>query len=155
MAAVTTLDQAIDDILTALQTALAGELGETRRLADVETIVIGERSRPRPDLPALWVFGDIAVANHITAGIAETWELPVTLVSIVQSDEPESAYRQAASIAARARSVVLKDRRLGLDFVNDVVSTRFEPSRETSIDNRTIYSAAATVTVRFRIHEGT
>lgn len=153
MVQVITLDAAIDAILDALKGRLEAATADAQRLADVKTVVIGERSRPRPEMPALWVFGSPATNTHVSAGLRETWELPVDLVSVVQGDDPEAAYRLAASVAARARTVALVDRRLDLEYVNDIVSTRFEPSRRFEVDNRTLYSAAATITVRFATYE--
>lgn len=159
MAKTVYLHEAIDEILDALKGQLEAATvtpvppAEAGLLADVATVVIGERSRPRPQMPALWVFGGVAVNTHVTAGLRETWELPVDLVAVVQGDDPEAAYRLATSVAARARTIALEDRRLDLAYVNDIVSTRFESSRQFNVDNRTIYSAAATVTVRFSVYE--
>ena len=160
MPTVVRLDSAIDAILDALKTRLEAATitpeppDEPGLLADVASVVIGNRSRPRPRMPALWVFGGEAFNQHNTAAIQETWELPIILVSVVQADQPEDGYRLATSVAARARSVALKDdRRLGLPYVSDINSTAFDPSSQHEIDNRTLYSAAATVTARFQIFE--
>lgn len=148
------LDEALDAVLDAIKDLLTDAIAEDHLLEGVESIVIGERSRPRPDMPAIWVLAGLAQNQHTTAGLRETWLLPIDLVSVVQGDEPEDARRLAGRLAARARTVVMSSsRRLGLEYVNDIVSTSFEPASEHEIDNRTIYSAAATVTARITIHE--
>lgn len=147
-----TLPDAIDGILNALQsTAQAGR--QAGKLPGLRSIVLGDRARPRPDLPSLWIFTGPALNDHTTHGLAETWRMPVHLVVLVNEDLPEDGYRLAADLAARARKLILEDRRLGLDYVADVVSTRFEPSREQQLDHLTIYASAATVTVRFSVFE--
>lgn len=148
------LDEAIDAVLDAIKGLLTTAQSTGELLEDVESIVIGERSRPRPDLPAIWVLSGVAQNQHTTAGLRETWLLPIDLVSVVQGDEPEDARRLAGRLAARARTVVMSNsRRLGLAYVNDIVSTSFDAASEHEIDNQTIYSAVAIVTARITIHE--
>jgi hypothetical protein len=79
--------------------------------------------------------------------------MPVRIAALVSNDDPEQGGRDCVRLAARARAQVLGDRRLGLAYVNDVKSTRFEAAARTSERNRNLHWADATVTVRFRIRE--
>lgn len=148
------LHDAIDQILTAISNRLEAAQATDKPLEDAATVVVGDRTRTGFEMPLIWVLPEEAliIERHT---LVETWEMPVSLASVVQSDDPEAAYRLAGSLAANARSVVAygSDRRLGLAFVADVQSARFLPTRETAIDNRRTFSAAATVTVRFHVFE--
>lgn len=149
-----TLPQAIEEIADAVEALLLAQIAPAGMLEDVATIVLGERTRARPELPAVYAYLSTAAVAQANLALREAWQLPLTLVTLVQEDEPETGWRKAMDYTAKARSVVLENRRLGLAYVNDIVSTSFEPAYQTQVDNRTIYGAAATVTVRFTVFEG-
>lgn len=136
--------------------AVAGRIRDAQEaeLADLGSLIIGERARTGFTLPSLWIMAE-AATNVERHTLQETWEMPVSLVAIVAGDDPESASRLAVDFAARARSAVVYggDRRMGLKFVHDVQSTSFDPARRSALNNRALYSAAATVTVRFAVFE--
>lgn len=148
------LHEALGEILDAVVETLKGANVKGGLLEEVETIVRGDRARPRPSLPGLFVYADVARNEHAHRALHETWALPVIIVATVKNDDdPEEGYREATALAARARSVAItKGRRLGLDFVQDVASTQFEASgpwmREGSL-----FLSAATIEVRFTILE--
>lgn len=150
------LHDAIDQILDAIKARLEAAQPDGEALEAVTTILVGDRARTGFEMPLIWVLPEEALIIERHA-LVETWEMPVSLASVVQSDDPEVAYRLAGSLAVNARSAVAygSDRRLGLTFVADVQSARFLPTRETAIDNRRTFSAAATVTVRFHVFEQT
>lgn len=154
MATIITLPQAVNGILTASEAMLNAEAIEAGALEGIAAVVLGERSRGRPDLPCLYIFAASANVQPTRMALREEWTMPLTVVCLVQLDEPEEGYLQSMDYASRARSVLLADRKLGLEYVNDVVSASFEPAYQTSVDNRTIYGAAATVNVRFTVYEG-
>lgn len=147
------LDEALEDIIDAVVDVLQKEVKEEGDLEGVETIVRGDRTRPAPRPPTIWVRCLDAIPNHERRSYAEMWALDVLLIAVVKSDDPEEGYRKATALAARARSVVLKDRSLGLrGFVQDVRSGRFEPSGP-DLQNDTLIAASAVVQVHFTILE--
>ena len=83
----------------------------------------------------------------------ETWVLPLVIVAVVKDDEPEDGYKNATALAAKARSVILEDRRLNkLNFVQDLYSDRFEASAPWLREGQVFYSLAI-VNVVFTILE--
>lgn len=148
------LDEAFEAIVDAITNMLITATGAGGLLADVSAVVRGDRARPRPATPSLWVFAEAANPVHQPTTIQESWTLPVVLAAIVKSEDPEEGYRLASSIAARARSVVLTDRTLGLrHVVQDTRSGRFEPGGPWHQEGN-LYSAVAIIQVTFRIREG-
>lgn len=152
------LAESIDAILDAMVAALEAEResGSGGELDEVETIVRGERARPMPKLPALWVVPDPAKNDQTTQGLAESWSMAIHLASLVKDDDQDAGRRLAVSIAARARAIVMRDRRLGagLPYVNDIVSTSFDPFGERGPENRVLHWSDAVVTVTWRTGGG-
>lgn len=148
------LDEAFEEIMTAIKSMLEAECHANGMLAGVEAVVRGDRARPKPPTPCIWVFGETANPSHNPTTIQERWSLPIVLTSIYKSDDPEVGYRKASEFAAKARSIILRDRTLGLrDFVQDTRSGRFEPSGPWHSEGQ-LYGAVAVVEVTFRIREG-
>lgn len=156
MPTVVLLEDAIDNILDAIVDVLvtaAGSSGDP--LETVQAVVRGDRSRPMPKLPSLWVVPEPAVSDTVTHGLKESWTMPVRIAALVSGDDPDVAGREAVRLAARSRTTVLQQggRRLGLAFVQDTTSREFEPHARTSERNRNLYWADATVAVRFTVWE--
>lgn len=151
----------LEDAIEAILDAIVGALDDAREessppsldLSEIQTIVRGDRARPQPKMPALWVVPEPAVADHTTHGLAEAWTMPVTIAALVSSDDPEQGARDCVRLAARARTVVLRARRLGLAYVQDTVSTRMDAAARSSERNRNLHWADATISVRFKIWE--
>lgn len=147
------LDEAVEAVLDAVETALQAAVTPGGLLEGAAEVVRGDRARPRPDVPAVWIFAEMATISHTTSGLAELWTLPVVLAAlIVETEDPPDGYREATRWAGRALEVVLREgtnRNLGLDFVEDVVSSRFEASSP-RMRQKNIYWSDAVVDVRFR-----
>lgn len=147
------IDEVVEQVLDAIVSRIEG--ARANSLSDVKQVVRGDKTDAARDFPAVWVWSDGLNADHTTHGLAEHWTMPVTIASLVQNvNDTEQGYRQATSLAGRALQVVLtgqQDRLGELSFVNDITSTRFEPSspRMTN-DRRTLFWADAVVTVRLR-----
>ncbi|HSW42699.1 MAG TPA: hypothetical protein VLM76_09345 [Patescibacteria group bacterium] len=153
------LDEAIEAILDAMVAVVrAAATTPGNPLASLRSVVRGDRARPMPDLPSLWIVPEPASNTHVATaggrGIAETWAMPVRLAALVKSDDPPAAGRECVRLAARARSEVLRDRQLGLPYVADVTSTAFDAAVRRNPDNSLLYWADATLTVRFTVLEG-
>jgi hypothetical protein len=148
------LDAALMAIMDAHKTILKDAIAETDGgLESVRTLVMGDRARPRPDPPALWVMPMRARANHTSHGLAETWSLPVALIAVVLNDNPTTGHRDAMALAARGRKAILQYRNLGLGYVVDVVSTEFHPTREQADFANNAFAATSVHTVTFNVLE--
>jgi hypothetical protein len=121
-------------------------------LDEVEEIVRGDRARPQPLTPAVFVYTEAARNDPTPRSLHETWTLPVILVAVVKDSDPESGYRKATELAAKARSIVLKGSRIDLDYVQDIRSSRFEASAPWLKEGQLFYSLAV-VDVIFTILE--
>ena len=149
------LETAIEAILDALVAAVTAATVPGQPLAAVREVVRGDRSRMPPESPAIWIVPEMATtataARDGGRGISETWSLPVRLAAFVSSDDPLVGSRECVRLAARARTVILRDRQLGLAYVSDTTSTEFQAAGPT--ENRVWHVAAATIVVRFVTRE--
>lgn len=148
------LDEAIEGILDGVIDALEAARAEDGELEGmVNTVVRGDKSRPAPIPPTIWVRGMPMTCDHSQRSYAEKWTFDILILGIVKNNDPEQAYREANELTAKARSVVLKDRSLGKrKYVQDVRSLRFEPSGPET-GNESLSAAAATIQVHFVILE--
>jgi len=147
------LDEAVEAILMSIKGSLVAATVDGGLLQDVNSVVRGDRARSRPEAPTIWVFADIAQMTGTPTTLRETWKFPVILTAIYKEPEdPEVGYSQASKLAALARSVVLQDRTLGLQFVQDTKSTRFEVSSPWHKEGD-LYASVAVVEVTFAILE--
>ncbi len=127
------LDEAIDEILDHIRDEIESftkpDNDGNTYLEGVEAVVRGDRDRPRPHTPCIWVFPNPAECVHQPRTIAETWRFPITIAAIVKDNDPMEGKKKCNRLAARARSVVIRDRGLGKrKYVQDTRSSRFEPS---------------------------
>lgn len=141
------LDEAIEQVLETAVLALDAD----EALAEVSSVVLGDRARPMPELPAIWVVPEPATQAAETHGRQETWTLPVDLAALVRSDDPEEGARQAARFAALARRTLLTCSWPG--WVTWVRSTRADFAARSGERNRSLHWADVTVEVRFTVEE--
>lgn len=155
MPAAIRLDQALDGIYDAFVAALEAEIKTGGLLDGVTSVNRGDKSRTSPYPPCLWVWGSTMTPHSPGSTIthAEIWEIPITIVSVVKDDDPELAFAEANRLAAKARSAIKKTRGLGLAYVNDTRSGRFEPASPYYRDDKHQTSAAAEMIVRFVVME--
>lgn len=145
--------EAITDAIVASVEALVAE--PSSPIADVKSVVRGDRARPMPDLPSVWVVPGVAQMEQATYD-DETWSLPVSIAALVQGDTPESAGRDSQRIAAHARRAALHAKAAAQAdgaAITDIVSTSFDPTARTSERNRTLFWSEAVVTVTFTVDE--
>lgn len=153
-----TLDEGFEEIMNSIMRKLEAERAPGKSLSDVKKVIRGDRSEPTPNTPCIWVFGETAQSDDNYTTLQERWTQPIALVAVVSTYDPDAGYRQATSLAARARSVALKERRLSdkngkpLQMVQDIKSARFEPSAPWHKQGN-LYSAVAVVSVIFRVME--
>jgi hypothetical protein len=149
----------LEDAVVAILDAMVAIVKDAKKsggdLAEVKSLVWGNSTRPFPDTPVVWIVPEAAEVEDTTPGLAESWTMAVHIIVGTRSDDIEKAKKDAIRLAAIARRLILAARRLGLGlpYVNDVVSTRFDAIRSSLLDNKTMHWADATVTVRFRIRE--
>lgn len=147
------LADAIERVCDAVVGAIDAGIRPKGELPDVAAVVRGDRSRPQPKMPCVWVVPDQATCDNTATGLREQWTLLVRIAALVVSDDPDKGGRDAVRFAAIARSLTLRDRRLGLPFVNSVKSFRFDASPRVAERNRNLYWADATVQVTFQVRE--
>ncbi|MDI6840436.1 MAG: hypothetical protein QMD71_06295 [bacterium] len=147
------LDQAINQILDAIVQTIEAEITEGGLLEGVKTVVRGDKTRPKPETPSVFIFTDMAQMQQSPRTLAEQWRLPVIFATTVKNDDPEEGYRQVTELAAKVRSAVLRNRTLGLrNFVQDTKSLRFEAGGPNH-QQGSLFGAAAVVEVLFTILE--
>lgn len=146
-----TLDEMVEDILDGIADALSAAAEETGGgLDEVAAVVRGDRARPMPELPALWVVAQSAMYEVSEYGDDETWSMDVALAALVKSDDAEEGARTARVLAARARKVALTIRH-SIDGLIDVTSRTFDPQARRSEANRNLHWTDSTVRVTFTV----
>ena len=141
------IEQIIDKVEEELNTAVGSSLSE------VKTVARGEAVRPKPMPPIMWIYTDTARVSPDSTTLREVWEMPIMLVAVVQdSQDPKRGQALATKLAAKARTVIINDRKLGLSFVNYVESTAFEPRTRFPAEGGK-YSAGTAISVTFTIFE--
>jgi len=153
-----TLDESFEAIMDSVIRKLEAEQAPGKTLSGVKKIIRGDRSEPTPYTPCIWVFGETATPDDNYTTLQERWTQPIALVSVVSNYDTDEGYREATKLAALARSVVIKQRRLSdkdgnpLQMVQDIKSARFEPSAPWHKQGN-LFSAVAVVDVIFRVME--
>ncbi len=142
----------LDEAIGQIEEAIAA------RIRDAElfpSVVTGYFSRTVPQLPKVHVVATLGEPSHRITTLKECWTIEVMLIVVVKDDDPEHGYREARTLAAKARSIVIQGRVLGLpEIVRDVTSGRFEPSAPYfEYNQRSLYAAAAVVNVEMIIWE--
>jgi hypothetical protein len=122
---------------------------EEAALEGVKEVVRGDRARPMPNLPCIWVVAQRANMVRGTYGV-EDWVLPLSIAALVKGDQPEEASKLSQKLAAQARSAVLQMEIEDTD-VTDVVSSSFEPTDRSK--DRALFWTEAVVTVTFTVTE--
>jgi hypothetical protein len=146
------IEAIIDAIVAAVQAAVDDSDGG---LQEVREVVRGDRARPTPQLPSVWVVPQPARMIRVEFG-AEDWSLPVSVAALVKGDTPAEAGRDSQRIAALARSAALgaaDAAEADGAQITDIVSTSFDPTARSSEKNRTLFWSEAVVTVTFTVNE--
>lgn len=113
-------------IRDAVKARLTDALGAGNRLEDLEGVHDGERVRLIPDLPAVFLVRELE--NVVQQRIHQTIEYELSLLAIVENDEPDVGLDEAEEWAAEASAIVTAEPRdLGLQFVNDCKLIRSVP----------------------------
>lgn len=146
------LDEAIEEILDAIRDLVLLQAQDGGTLEGVASVVRGDRTRTGVLTPSVWLFAESARNEHPPRALHETWTFPVVLTSVVKADDTEEGYRKATRIAARARSAVLANRTLGLRYVQDTRSSRFDAAAPWQREGN-LFAAVAVVEVVFTILE--
>lgn len=154
-----TLSESIEAILDAMVAAIEAETDPSDTLEEVKEVVRGERARPQPKMPAVWVVPEPARNTQTTQGLAEAWTMAVHIAALVKDDDQVRGQKLASQLAAKARAAVLAPeagggRRLGLAYVNDIVSVSFDPFGNRGPENKILHWGDAVVQVRWRTTGG-
>lgn len=127
---------------------LEAEIVANGRLDGVKTVADGERVRSIPELPGVFLIREGETVTQ--ERIHETIDYELSLLAIVTNDDPEEGLDEAEKWSAEATAVVLADRHLGLDFVNDAKFVRGIPVSGAHTEGRRSGSVSV-ITVTFTI----
>lgn len=144
-------DEAYEEILYAYNKILTEATEQGGLLEGVKSIIRGDRSRPTPKAPAIWIFPQTSVQNQ-TMSIKEDWDLPIQLIAIVKNTDPVLGYYESFKLASKARSVILQNRKLGLKFVSDTISKSFSPT-DAPNNRKNLYAHYSLLNTRFYVLE--
>lgn len=150
------LHESVEAILDAIVAAIeAATAVPGSGLEDVKSVVRGERARPMPLMPAVWVVPQPAEATQSTYGNEEAWRMPVALAALVKADDAETGTRTAQRIAARAAGVakaIHADPSLDGCEV-DVRMRAFDGAARSTESNRNLFWTDATIVVTFVVDD--
>lgn len=146
-----TLDETLEAVIDGAVAAV-----EEAALTGVKAVVRGDRARPMPALPAIWIVPQLARQTRDQYD-DETWELPLSVAGLVKGDDPAEAGRESQRLTAQARKAVLDARasmRAAGAAVTDVTSVSFDPAARSAERNRTLFWTEAVVMVSFTVDDG-
>lgn len=144
---------AIEGVLDAVRDKLE-QSASNGELREVSSIVDGDSLGYTPETPVIWIMSADASVDH-DRSLRETWTLPLVLVTIVQMNVEAAVHRRKAiRLTSIAQSLLVEDRNLCLDYVQDVQksSLAFRSQRGPDREHG-LYAAAGTVNVILNILE--
>ena len=148
------LEDVVESILDGIVAAITAASEETGGgLDEVRTVVRGDRARPMPTLPAVWVVPQPAQMALAEYGGEESWVMDVSIAALVKGDDPTEASLKAQRLAARARKAALDVGNEDIEGLLDIVSRTFDPHARRSEANRALHWTEATVRVSFTVDE--
>lgn len=153
-----TLEDAIDDIMLAIETTLKAEINiDGGVLSDVKTLVIGESTSQKPTTPALWINQGLSRLSKTDENylITEYWNTEIIVISVIYNTDQRQGFKDANSLAARAKRVLLTDRTLGFGhgtFFSDIRSESFEGSNP-QYRRGNIFSSVYTCKAYYTVYE--
>lgn len=147
------LDEAINLIEDKVEELLNLEKVEGGLLQEVTEISIDYKVKNKPKPPAVFItFGE--AINTQSHSIREYWTLPVHIIAVTKNNDIKEGRRQATQLTARARSILLKCRNLGLEFVMDIQSRSYsKEATEYETTTGLYYASEVTINVLFWILE--
>lgn len=146
-----TLATAIDAILDGMLTALTTQQGTGGTLTDVISIQRGDRSLPKPDVPAIYITPKAMRSTTMSTKTREWWSMPVSIGVMVKNEVAADGYQAATDLAARARKVLL-GRLTSLTYTKKPVSGAFECSTP-HMREQDYFRAMAEVIIEFEVEE--
>lgn len=149
-----TLSASIESILDVIVARIELETGGGD-LSDVQVVVRGDRARPMPALPAVFVVPNEARMVRNAYG-DDAWTLPVSVSGLVKSDDPTEGGKATQRITAVAQAIAIDCRaelRTAGVRVTDIVPTTFDATARSSEKNRTLFWTEATVSVTFTVDD--
>ncbi|AIF45645.1 hypothetical protein [Virgibacillus sp. SK37] len=146
-----TIGEAYNEIINKVIEILNAERVEGGKLEGVKRIIRGDRTKGVIKPPVIWVYQDQITSEEITSR-KERKTLPLILVAVYQSNDPEKGHINSTDLVDKALNIVLKDRQLGgFSYIYDIKSGPFEPSSPLFADESGVYGAGATVNILFDI----
>ncbi|HDK26589.1 MAG TPA: hypothetical protein ENG48_05825 [Candidatus Atribacteria bacterium] len=152
-----TLEEAINDILEKIEEKLSDAMQDGGKLSDVKSLMIGMKTSKKPEAPAIWVMeGETVIDTTTRLTNWESWNMDIVIIGVVyNSKEAKEGYKEANTLTARAKNILLADRTLGFghgSFFTDIKSKRFDGNNP-YFQNGNFYSAAFTLTTVFTVRE--
>lgn len=146
------LDEAIEEIMQNVINTLQQGTVEGGLLFGVDKVVDGDHTTGSQKGTSLWVFIESMPSSTDRGSIREEWSMNLQIVCLVKSNNPQEGQRLSTKYAARARSVLIKDKRLGLGYVQGIKSK--DMNRNNSrFTHGNIYGASCGVTITFTTFE--
>ncbi|GLB58675.1 hypothetical protein [Cytobacillus sp. NCCP-133] len=139
---------ALEEIQEKIKSILEQETLPEGYLQDVETVIRGDRARPKPATPVIWLFTNSVSPEGKTLGLTQDNGFSITLSVVYKNDDPSKGFSMASDIALRAREVILRDRKLGLDYVSDIKDINTTLSNP-AMANGNLYNAEWMFSVKF------
>jgi hypothetical protein len=119
----------------------------------LKEIVRGDRSRPEPKPPCIWVFANPATPANSSTSLQEQWQMNFNLTGVFHTNDEEEGYRQATKLSSLARTALLQDRTLGKpELIRDVKSGEFVPAASWTRKGN-VFASSAVIEVTFLTFE--
>jgi hypothetical protein len=152
-----TFEDAVDEILEKIEDKLNDAKQDGGILNDVKTLIMGPKTVQKPEAPAVWIMqGETSITTSTRLTMWESWEMDIVCIGVVyNAEEGATGFKEANSLAARIKRVLMSDRTLGFghgSFFTDIKSKKFDGNNP-YFKNGNLYTAVYTCTVVFTIKE--
>lgn len=148
------LDDAINHIEDKIEELLNKEKIKGGLLEEAKEISIDYKVKNKPKPPSVFITFGEATNTQSHSSLREYWTIPIHLIAVSKNSDINLGRRQATRLTSRARSILLKDRSLGLGFVMDVQSNTFNKEAvEYETSTGLFFASEVVINVMFWISE--
>lgn len=142
------LGKAVVEIQETVEQLFRNENVVGGRLEEVKDIISWVYHKGKPNHPAIWIIPQDPAPTTGTMTNKRYWEQTFSIASLIKNNDPVEGAKKATLLAGECRDILIVSKRLGLNYVQDIVDVNFSPSNNSN-SNGIEYGAVAFVKIKF------